>query len=285
MSRTTQLDRGQIDRGTVVANGAVLYREVRGDGPPLLLITGASGDADWYATAADLLAEEFTVVTYDRRGNSRSPAPKDWTATSIDEQADDAAALLRTLGLAHATVLGSSGGGVILTNMILRHPDVVRSAIVHEPPFASVASDPERVSAELMELIGSKMGKGGPRAAMEAFIRLAAGDLVFEQVDPALRERALGNAPLFFERELGAFVSYLPDPTGLAATSVPVNVAAGVDTKNHPQNRYLFEASEWTARAIGVPLTEISGGHVPYYDRPQVFVEELRPMLLDTQAR
>ena len=35
------------------------------------------------------------VVSYDRRGYSRSPRPADWTTTSVDEQADDAAALLR----------------------------------------------------------------------------------------------------------------------------------------------------------------------------------------------
>lgn len=55
---------------TVDVNTATLYFERRGDGPPLLLVPGAAGDAGIWDTVADALADEFTVVTYDRRGNS-----------------------------------------------------------------------------------------------------------------------------------------------------------------------------------------------------------------------
>ena len=277
MSRTVQ-----IDRGTVVANGTVLYREVRGDGPPLLLIIGSTGDAGWYGPAADLLADEFTVVTYDRRGNSRSPAPEGWT-TTIDEQADDAAALLRTLGLAPAIAFGSSDGAGILTNMILRHPEVLRSAIVHEPSFVGAVADPEGMEAALMAVIGPPLAEGGPRAALEAFLRSVAGNAVFEGSDPIVRERAMGNAELLFGMELAALAAYAPGQAELAAATVPVRVAAGTDSKDHPLLRYLYEASEWTARAFGVPLAKLSGAHVPYVDRPHVFVDEIRPLLPEIQ--
>ena len=59
-----------------------------------------------------LLADEFTVLTYDRRGNSRSPRPADWTSTSVDQQATDAAELLMSLNLAPALVYGSSSGAI-----------------------------------------------------------------------------------------------------------------------------------------------------------------------------
>ena len=62
----------------VSVNGAELYHEVRGSGPPVLLIMGATGDGGHFDTLADLLADEFTVITYDRRGNGRSPAPAGW---------------------------------------------------------------------------------------------------------------------------------------------------------------------------------------------------------------
>ena len=80
--------------GLIQAGTTKLYHEVRGSGPALL-ITGGTGDAGEWANLAPTLAEECTVVTYDRRGISRSPRPDRWTATSMAEAADDAAALLR----------------------------------------------------------------------------------------------------------------------------------------------------------------------------------------------
>lgn len=54
------------------ADGADLYFERRGRGPALLLILGGGGDCGYYAALADILASEYTVITSDRRGNSRS---------------------------------------------------------------------------------------------------------------------------------------------------------------------------------------------------------------------
>ena len=69
-----------------------------------------TGDGGNFKTLAGLLADEFTVICYDRRGNGRSPRPAGWATTSPEEQADDAAALLTALGLAPAAVYGSSAG-------------------------------------------------------------------------------------------------------------------------------------------------------------------------------
>jgi hypothetical protein len=60
---------------TLDVPGATLHDEVRGDGPVLLMICGGVYDAAGYAGLADQLADRCTVVTYDRRGNSRSPWP------------------------------------------------------------------------------------------------------------------------------------------------------------------------------------------------------------------
>ncbi len=91
---------------------------MRGDGPPVLLVMGATGDAGHFETVAELLADEFTVLTYDRRANGRSPRPDGWAATSVDEHADDAAALLGALGLAPAAVFGTSSGGVFALGLL-----------------------------------------------------------------------------------------------------------------------------------------------------------------------
>lgn len=76
------------------------------------------------------LATRFKVVTYDPRGNSRStfdaaPAPLD-----VNQQADDAAALIRHIG-APAYVFGTSGGAHIGLDLAARHPYLIRSLVAH----------------------------------------------------------------------------------------------------------------------------------------------------------
>ena len=70
----------------VTVNGAELHYDVQGTGPPVLLIMGATGDGGHFDATAGLLADEFTVITYDRRGNGRSPVPAGWRTTSPEEQ-------------------------------------------------------------------------------------------------------------------------------------------------------------------------------------------------------
>ena len=118
---------------SVIVNGAELYHEVRGTGPLVLLIMGATGDGGHFDAFADVSADEFTVVTYDRRGNGRSPVPAGWQTTSVEEQADDAAALLEALGTDPAAIFGTSAGGNFALCLLVRHPGWVRGAILHEP--------------------------------------------------------------------------------------------------------------------------------------------------------
>ena len=84
----------------VDVNGTTLYYERRGDGPAVVLVSGATGDAGHWTMVAEVLSSTYTVVTYDRRGNSRSPPRSAWMATTIDEQADDARALIDGLHIA-----------------------------------------------------------------------------------------------------------------------------------------------------------------------------------------
>jgi pimeloyl-ACP methyl ester carboxylesterase len=72
-----------LTTGVVRADGADLYTERRGDGPPLLLIAGGGGDCGAFSALADLLASRYTVLSYDRRGNSRSPLHHEPAAITI----------------------------------------------------------------------------------------------------------------------------------------------------------------------------------------------------------
>lgn len=263
---------------SIAVNGTSLYYELRGSGPPVMFISGATGDAGHWTEVADALAGEYTVLTYDRRANSRSPRPANWTATSVDEQADDAAGLLTALDLAPAVAYGNSGGAVILTNLALRRPTVLRGAIFHEPPYAVASAD--EVGAKLRQLIDDGMARGGPATATELFLRWVAGDETFESFDPALRDRMLGNGEVLLGLELESFLGYLPTPEQLAQVTMPCVVAAGVDNRAPAAtHHWLYEASRWLADGLRAPMVDTPGAHVPQATHPRALAETLRPIL------
>lgn len=169
-------------------NGTQLYHEVRGEGPAVLLIMGMTGDSGHFDALAELLADEFTVVTYDRRGNRRSPRPPGWDTTSPEEQADDAAALLVALGLVPTAVYGSSAGANFALSMMLRHPEAVSRAVLHEAVLVRLFDDPEARTG-VTALVREAMQAGGAPAALERLWRYVAGDENWERLEPGLRER------------------------------------------------------------------------------------------------
>jgi pimeloyl-ACP methyl ester carboxylesterase len=173
------------------------------------------------------------------------------------------------------TVFGTSGGAVILLNLLVHHPEVLRGAIVHEPPLVSVLSNAEEVEATLQSMTAEGLANVGPRGTMEMFIRQNAGDENFENLDPELRERMLGNAETFFFVEIEGFVSYVPDDRVLAGVKVPVLTAAGTGSRDV----YYYEATEWVAKQLRTELQEIPGGHTPYFDRPDDLATAIRPFL------
>jgi pimeloyl-ACP methyl ester carboxylesterase len=118
---------------TLEAPGASLYYEVRGSGPVLLMIPGGPMDAAGFAPLADALADRYTVVTCDCRGNSRSTAegPKDDLTVGVF--ADDAHRLLTAVTSEPAFVLGSSGGASYGLDLVARYPEQVRTLVAHVP--------------------------------------------------------------------------------------------------------------------------------------------------------
>lgn len=265
-----------VRSGIIEVNGARLYHEVRGSGPALLFITGGTGDAGEWSHVAPELAPDYTVVTYDRRGCSRSPRPAGWTATSMGEQADDAAALVRALALAPAAVVGHSGGGSIACCLVVRHPEAVRRAVIYEPPLFAVVPNGEEIVAGYRAAAEQAMAEGGPRRARETFMRGNAGDVVvdlfFESVDPAERDRVLDNGAVLVPIELPVYAAFVPDRHAMRATGVPLTVAVGEENRD----TWFGAAATWLAEGTGADLVELPGGHVGFVTHPTEFLELVR---------
>jgi pimeloyl-ACP methyl ester carboxylesterase len=259
---------------SITVNGAELHYQLRGEGPPLLLIMGASGYGGLFASLAERLVDEFTVITYDRRGNGRSPRPDGWSETSPGEQADDAAALLGGLGLTPAAIFGTSSGGVFALEMAIRHPEAVRAAILHEPAFFALFDDPAEVRARVSRQIQDGMAAGGPRLAFERFLRVVAGDVNWESLGTDEQEGLLASADTYFGYEAGRFDDYVPDESLLGTTTVPIEILVSDDSL--PE---FAQAARRIAPRLGIEITSTPGTHFPYLDHPDEVAQALKRLL------
>jgi pimeloyl-ACP methyl ester carboxylesterase len=110
----------------IAVGGTELHYERGGEGEPLLLIQGMGGThLSWGEPFRSTLEESFDVVAFDNRGIGLS-APFSESFT-IAELAEDAAGLLDELGIESAHVVGISMGGMIAQELVLAHPERVRS--------------------------------------------------------------------------------------------------------------------------------------------------------------
>ena len=111
---------------TAKVNGAELYYEEAGSGPPIILSPGGlQGVASSYGTVVEALSQEHRVIVYDRRfgGQSRSPM----VVQTWDMVCDDVFGLLDALGIDQAYLGGGSFGAAISFGCASRRPERVRA--------------------------------------------------------------------------------------------------------------------------------------------------------------
>ncbi len=99
--------------------GAIHY-EIDGHGPPVLLIPGLGGHARSMAPLRDRLRQAFTVISHDHRGTGRSQLSDG--PYSVAGMAEDVFALMDSLGIEQASIVGHSTGGAIALQMALSRP-------------------------------------------------------------------------------------------------------------------------------------------------------------------
>lgn len=189
-------------------DGAALYYRETGTGRPLLVIHGSGANADLSEEAVRSLSEHHRVITYDRRGHSRSgsqPAP---LGGYLKRQANDAAALLQALDAAPAIVVGWSMGGVIALCLALEHPALVSRLVVGEPPLHAARHPPPL--SNIWPLLKTRFlaAIGRKREAMATFFRMLLvqpdGGNSYDSLDHATRDGVLANAAtLLHELETG----------------------------------------------------------------------------------
>jgi pimeloyl-ACP methyl ester carboxylesterase len=261
--------------------GATLHYEVTGSGPVLLLIAGGSTDCGVFDGIVGQLAAEYTVVSYDPRGNSRSPYAAEPSDERVDRSAEDALALIDKIsGDEPAYVFGSSSGAITGLELITRHPDRVRMLVAHEPPCVEVLPDAETPRAFFEDVYDTYFDDGAAVA-----LRLFAGGTGMdenapppEDLRPEYREameRMSANLDVFFRHKLLPFTRYQPDLPALERVAHKIVPAAGVDAAGQLPARPITVIAEH----LRWPVVSFPGGHSGYASQPAQFATLLARVL------
>lgn len=113
----------------VKANGINIYYETRGDGEPLLLISGTGTDHMLWIEQVTDFSREYRLIVFDNRGVGLSDKPE--TPYTVRLMAEDAIGLMDALGIEKAHIHGLSLGSVITQEIAISHPERVITAGLH----------------------------------------------------------------------------------------------------------------------------------------------------------
>jgi pimeloyl-ACP methyl ester carboxylesterase len=232
--------------GTV--NG--LYFEERGTGAPILCVHGGASSARVWEQPAGRLAELGRVITYDRRGYSRSGRQQ--PVVRVAEHADDAAALLDALGATPAAVIGRSYGGQVAIELALRHPGHVRALVLLEGVPESLDPEGAAWAADLRQRV-----LDDPDGAVETVLRDVLGDDGWDALPDETRVMFLENGPALVADLRGDDYLVL-DPEALTRIDQPALLVAAADS--HPAFRRVNERAAAVMPAARAVL--VAGGHM-----------------------
>jgi 3-oxoadipate enol-lactonase len=204
---------------TAEGAGVALAYEIDGAGTGVLLIHDIASDRH-----ALPVVEGFRCVRYDRRGYGESGAPEPYVGTTVMEQAEDAAALLGSLGIEGAVVVGVGFGALIALDLALRHGRLVSAVVAADPPLYAFVPEANEELAEQRRVLQDSMATGGPDAAVEAWL---AG-----RVDAAALARAKASHQGFFADYAG-LASWPVTRGELRSLAVPVTLVTSGSTPWH----------------------------------------------------
>ncbi|MDO0911580.1 alpha/beta hydrolase [Streptomyces sp. DT2A-34] len=156
-----------MDKKTFSADGTSLAYEISGDGPAVILVSGAMSTGGTVAPLAVPLADRFRVVAYDRRGRGESG---DTQPYAVEREVEDLAALIEAVGGEAALCGISSGGALVLEAAASGLP--VRQVAVYEVPFADFLEGGAVQHSEYTAHLTEALAQGRRGDAVELFLRL-----------------------------------------------------------------------------------------------------------------
>jgi pimeloyl-ACP methyl ester carboxylesterase len=207
--------------GAGVALACHVHGEETGAAPVLLVHDMATDARRWDATGQALAGTGARAIAYDRRGYGASGAPEPYERTTVQEQAQDAHAVLDALAVpaGEALACGEGFGALVVLDLLVRMPGLLRGAVLVAPPlhqFSDAATEALSVARARLE---QALREHGPEAAVAAWRPRA--------------DEAVRSAHRAFFADYAGLAS-LPVTRGeLRRIAVPVAVVTGPDAPAH----------------------------------------------------
>ncbi len=211
-------------RKATVNGVSLAYRE-QGSGEPVVLVHGSASDIRTWEHQIPAIGANYRAVAYSRR----YARPNDDIEAGVDDQmlphVDDLAAFLKSIDAPAAHLVGHSWGGFIALLTAIRHPRLVRSLVLMEPPVLSlfVSTPPRpieilrlflRQPATAFAIVQFGAGTFAPaekafrrsddEAAMRAFSRGVLGKASYERLSQARKQQIRDNRKAGRAQVLGA---------------------------------------------------------------------------------
>lgn len=186
---------------SVNIDGASLDYIEQGSGPPLVFIHGSINDRRTWEQQIEAFAERYRVVAYTRRHSygSEDAAPK--RPPSVTTAAYDLIAVIERLGLAPAHLAGSSYGAFTALLAAAKHPELVRTLVLGEPPIGHLlvsdrAAKPvwDQFVSAAFEPAQASIRSGDLENGLRTFIDGVMGPGAFDMMPPPALARAMDNA-------------------------------------------------------------------------------------------
>jgi pimeloyl-ACP methyl ester carboxylesterase len=263
---------------TTKINHVNLYWEILGlEGDPLVLVHGSWGDHNNWNAVVDELSRTFRVLTYDRRGHSKSERPQH--QGSADEDVSDLIALIEYLNFLPAHIAGNSGGAAVVLKTAARRPDIFKTLVIHEPPLFGLlkhideAQPMLKVVEERIRVVADLVATNECEQAAKLFVEtIAFGPGAWQQLPDRVRQTFIYNAPTFLD-EIHDPDNLEFDLSKLSGFDKPSLFSNG--TKSPP---FFLMCLDEIAKSLPHAKRFVfdGAGHVPHMSHPEQYVQTLK---------
>ncbi|HAT54511.1 MAG TPA: alpha/beta hydrolase [Lactobacillus sp.] len=264
-----------------------LYVNQNGQGPILILVPGANGTGDIFDQTVHFLKENFTVITYDRRGYGQTipgvPLPEEAKDpnSSLRIKADVADVLTLANTFSPSTpvyLMGTSSGSIVAAEAFASAPTRFAKVAIHECPVTTVLDDDGAFANTTNNLVQRTL-KGDFSAVTDLFSQMH-----IQPLDAQMMGLAAGSHPdkekmkpmcFWLQYESAQYTNQIIDWQILADHRDQVLLLNGTDSVGFlPQ-----KINQAIGQKINVKITMIPGGHLGYAQKPQRFADKLAESL------